>query len=321
MNNQRLENKLYSLEGLNTIRSKFLVGGVNELNFKYWGTGISTPSLAETTDLWCYSLPFTEPHFSSFHLKIQLDETTDQAARRKSEHTWFVQWLCDFGISFNGKHLIQPLCGPGHSANALFKADLQQYTGLDISPATVAYARCRFPKETSFAKFIQEDILQWNAPVGFSADIAFLAYEALNAFPETDGVALLKKLFHLLKPGGLLICEVRLSETVVTPTLKRTSIDYLDAGLFYAKPHIALDEYATTIDGRHIGHQFLIVPLSDARITAVFRSLLRLYSRQEIHKTLNEAGYHILFEDNPFTGRISDVNESQNNLVIIAQRS
>jgi trans-aconitate methyltransferase len=93
-------------------------------------------------------------------------------------------------------------CGMGHYSAALASAGLAM-TGVDASTALVEQARARVPG----VSFLVADLREW-APVPPSDGV--LCRGVLNDFvSDEDRAAALRGLRAMLRPGGVLICDVR----------------------------------------------------------------------------------------------------------------
>lgn len=102
-----------------------------------------------------------------------------------------------------GRHaVVDAGCGTGRHAAALAEAGFD-VTGLDSSPELIAVARERAPE----VRFEVGDLRSW-APAEPADGV--LCRGVLNDFVEdADRQAALDGLAHMLRPGGLLIADVR----------------------------------------------------------------------------------------------------------------
>jgi SAM-dependent methyltransferase len=98
-------------------------------------------------------------------------------------------------------------CGAGNTGSEMEMADYQQYTGVDISDATIAYARKRSEEAGRGAKnhYFQSDILSYR-PTGQFDVILFR--ESLYYVPQSAVYATLDRYSKYLNAGGIFIVRV-----------------------------------------------------------------------------------------------------------------
>lgn len=109
--------------------------------------------------------------------------------------------------------------------------DGYQVTGIDFSERMLAHARAKMPEANlvlaDFAKGLPEEIVQERY------DVITSTY-ALHHVPDAEKVALLKSLFGLLNPGGVLIIgDVAFETPVAQAALRAQCGDEWDADEYY----------------------------------------------------------------------------------------
>jgi len=154
------------------------------------------------------NLPWNDPDFSRRMLREHLDETHGAASRQSHERLQIVDWLwTKLGLS-EGMHLLDVTCGPGFYAVEFARRGCT-VTGVDFSPASVAYAR-ELSKSAGMSErctFIEADVRQlgdW----GGQYDAALLIYGQMAVFPRAEAQALLHHINLALRPGGKLAIEL-----------------------------------------------------------------------------------------------------------------
>lgn len=154
------------------------------------------------------NLPWNEPGFSERMLREHLDQSHGAASRVSSERDLQVAWLWQKLDLHPGSRLLDFTCGPGLYATEFAKLGCL-VTGVDFSPASVAYARETASKMgiADRCEIIEEDVRHLEvAPASF--DAATFIYGQLAVFPKEVAKQLLKKLSRALKPGGKLCVEL-----------------------------------------------------------------------------------------------------------------
>jgi SAM-dependent methyltransferase len=186
------------------------------------------------------NLPWHEPDFSRRMLREHLDETHGAASRVSSEREQQVAWLGPHLDLHSGSRLLDFTCGPGLYAT-LFAGRGCLVTGIDFSPASVAYAN-ELALRLGVAErcdFIQEDVRQVQL-ADSSYDAATFIYGQLAVFPRDVAQQLLAKLFRSLKPGGKLCVELLNQERVDKSESSWWFTD--DSGLWGDAPFLHLGE-------------------------------------------------------------------------------
>jgi len=204
------------------------------------------------------NLPWNEPAFSERMLREHLDQAHGAASRVTHERMAQSDWLwTKLGLQ-PGMHICDITCGPGLYAVELARRGCQ-VTGIDFSPAAIAYAK-ELAKSEGLAHactFIEEDVRTVNLPAG-EFDAALFLYGQLAVFPQTDAQALLAKSAQALKPGGRLCVELLDQERI--DKTSRTWWFTDNTGLWGDEPFLHLgerfwdDEAALSIERFSIVH-------------------------------------------------------------------
>jgi ubiquinone/menaquinone biosynthesis C-methylase UbiE len=186
------------------------------------------------------NLPWDEPHFSQRMLQQHLDQSHGAASRVASEREQQIDWLWQkLGLA-PGRHLLDVTCGPGLYAVELARRGCR-VTGVDFSPAAVAYGRKLAEEEGVAARveITQQDVRQTVFPrSGF--DAALFLYGQLAVFPQAEAQALLTKIYRSLRPGGRLVVELLNQEKVDKTESTWWFTD--DTGLWGDRPFLHLGE-------------------------------------------------------------------------------
>jgi len=98
-------------------------------------------------------------------------------------------------LGYASPRVVEVGCGTGRFAETL--TDVQDYLGLDLSPAAIASARERVP----WGRFEAADFHEWTLP-DQPFDVAILVDSIAYFRSQDQAVA---KLFDLLRPGGHLV--------------------------------------------------------------------------------------------------------------------
>ena len=156
------------------------------------------------------NLPWHEPAFSERMLREHLDDTHGAASRQAAERKLQLDWLWARLKLQPGDHVFDVTCGPGLYAVELARQGCR-VTGLDFSPAAIAYARDLARSEGVAARcaFVEQDVRQMGATFqGAGFDAAILLYGQLAVFPQAEARTLLSCIVGALRPGSRLVVEL-----------------------------------------------------------------------------------------------------------------
>jgi SAM-dependent methyltransferase len=186
------------------------------------------------------NLPWNEPDFARRMLREHLDQSHGAASRVAAERALQIDWLWDHLGLAAGDRLLDVTCGPG-----LYAVDLArrgcEITGIDFSPASIAYARDLAAQEgvADRCLFIEEDVRRMIVePAAF--DGALFLYGQLAVFPRDEAQRLLEEIACALKPGAALVVELLEQERVDQKESTWWFTD--DRGLWGEAPFLHLGE-------------------------------------------------------------------------------
>ncbi len=217
---------------------------------------------------WGGNLPWDDPAFSERMLREHLDESHGAASRIAAEREAQIDWLWEKLELAPGAKLLDLTCGPGLYAVEFARRGCF-VTGVDFSPASIAYARnlARNKGAANRCVFIQQDLRQSDFS-GQTFDAAIFLYGQLAVFERRQAEVLLAKIAAWLKPGGKLGVELLNQERVDKTDSAWWFTD--DTGLWGDAPFL------------HLGERFW---LAEEEISVERYQILHLQSGQldEIH--------------------------------------
>ena len=235
-------------------------------------------------------IPWHDPDFSRRMLHEHLSQDHDAASRRSN--------LIDEHVNFIHRKLLrqQPVnildlgCGPGFYCDRL-TARGHTCTGIDISPASLDYAR-----EHHSGTFRQGDMR--NADYGNNYDLVLLISGELNAFAPDDAQTIINKAYAALKPGGALVLEVSYPESLNRHATAPKSWFVSKSGLFGDSPHLCLSRSFLDLD-RQITHFYVLGDGANAFDT--YTAMHQIYTEDEYRHLLGDFAYTIQYPS--LTGR------------------
>jgi len=236
-----------------------------------------------------------DSHISIGMLEAHLNPVHDAASRKIETIDKEVEYLVSSGLLKKGDRLLDLGCGPGLYASRLAERGLK-VTGMDISERSLDYAKQYAEEKGLDIEYRCLNFLNIDYNNEFNAVIQI--YGELSTFSDGERDELLKRIFRVLKPGGLLIFDV----STRTQRMKEglTNRWYVsDGGFWRPGKHLVLEhgfdypEHDVWLD------QYIVV--DDSRVT-VYRDWFHDYSLPSIKQVLENAGFRILEAWNDFTG-------------------
>ncbi len=124
-------------------------------------------------------IPWNEPGFSERMLKEHLSQAHDAASRKAEQIDRQVQWMHAEVLKGQPAAILDLGCGPGLYLERLARLG-HTCTGIDFSPASIAYARRQAAENHSASQYRQDDLR--SADFGSGYDLALLIYGEFNTF-------------------------------------------------------------------------------------------------------------------------------------------
>ena len=249
-------------------------------------------------------VPWGDPEFSERLLRIHIAQETDMATRsgyRVQGEIGFLDGCFRTHLSKNRNRILDLMCGPGLYAKELGRRGYQ-VAGVDISPASIAFARKMIKQSRMSIPFHQANVLDVELPPE-SFDGCFWNYGAPNAFQHEDLIRMLNRIAEWLAPGGVLVTEMMSLDALAEECDKQW--ETLDKSYFYDRPHLWLDE---KIWHEPTQSQLYRVYIVDAETgeTTTFTEHHQGYAVDEYEEMLGLAGFDIRDRFGSMTGEILD---------------
>jgi ubiquinone/menaquinone biosynthesis C-methylase UbiE len=234
------------------------------------------------------NLPWNDPAFSERMLQEHLDESHGAATRVAAERAAQLEWLwIKLGLH-PGARVLDVTCGPGLYAIELARRGCQ-VTGVDFSPAAIAYAQDLALSEGMAANctFMEQDVRCMDFTEA-EFDAAIFLYGQLAVFTKAEAQALLNRLAQALKPGGKLGLELLNQERVDKTRSEWWFTD--DKGLWGDRPFLHLGERYWSEAEEMSLERFYIVHLETGQLTEISLSD-QTYSVAAITQMMQQAGF------------------------------
>lgn len=245
-------------------------------------------------------IPWHDPEFSRRMLREHLSQDHDAASRRLSIIDQHTAWIHRAVLGETPSTVLDLGCGPGFYADRLTRLG-HTVTGIDISPASVEYAR-----EHHAGTFVLGDVLTHDLGTGY--DLAMMVYGELNAFAPGDAAAIIDRAYEALRPGGKLLLEVHTYDMIARIGGEPSSWHTAPGGLFSDQAYLCLSESAFE-DDTALSHYYVFdvesgamthyLAMHQAYTDDAYRDLLRRFNRVDFHPSL-EGGASTTGQDHLF---------------------
>lgn len=257
-------------------------------------------------------IPWNDPAFSARMLKEHLSQAHDAASRRSSIIDDQVRWIHTHLLKGQPSRVLDLGCGPGLYTMRLAALG-HTCTGLDFSPASIAYARQQADDQHLNCTYEQIDLREATFDSGY--DLVMLIFGEFNVFKPADARRIIEKAYAALNPGGVLLLEphpyAAIHDIGQRPTLWYGS----NGGLFAEEPHIVLHEHLWhEVLQATIERYFIIVVDDDELQVTRHASSMQAYTDDEYRSLLRESG----FNDIQFYSSLGGAISLQKDLIVIS---
>jgi SAM-dependent methyltransferase len=184
-------------------------------------------------------LPWHEPGFSQRMLREHLSQAHDAASRRFATIDRHVAWIHGELLRGRPGRILDLGCGPGLYAQRLARLG-HACVGIDVSPASIAYARQQAHQEQLPCTYHLGDIR--TAEYGSGYDLVMLIFGEFNVFCSDDARAIVARAAAALASHGALLLEPHTVSAVQALGEQPATWYSAEAGLFSDASHLCLME-------------------------------------------------------------------------------
>jgi SAM-dependent methyltransferase len=253
-------------------------------------------------------IPWDDPAFSERMLREHLSQAHDGASRRSETIDAHVAWIHAHLLGGQPTRILDLGCGPGLYTSRLARLG-HDCTGIDFSPASIAYAR----DAHSDIGYVQGDIRTTEYGSGYG--LVMLIYGELNVFRPDDARLILRKARAALGDGGTLLLEVHPWDVVRAMGDHPASWRSSPGGLFSPDPYLLLEEGFWDADANVTTHRYYVIDAATAAVTQ-YTECVQAYSDDAFRELLDTSGFHW----NETFGSLRGDDARDELFVIVAQR-
>ncbi|MBO2563531.1 class I SAM-dependent methyltransferase [Shewanella algae] len=230
-------------------------------------------------------IPWNDADFSQRMLENHLSQEHDWASRKLAVIERQVDWLCSQLAP--GAKVLDLGCGPGFYTQLLAKRGFC-CTGVDFSPASIAYAQQQAQTAGLDIDYQLLDVRSYRPTKKF--DFIMMTFGELNVFSAADAKSLLKHCANWLTPNGKLLVEVHSFDEVKRQGQAEPSWQRHSQGLFLDAPHLLLTEHAWDEALQTSSTLFWVIE-ENGKVTR-FGSRMQAWQDEEYLQLLNECGFN-----------------------------
>ena len=241
--------------------------------------------------------------FDSIYLKTDGDVIDDEEITKK-EVDLFSEIL---GLSPDEK-ILDLCCGQGRHSLELARRGYKNIEGLDRSHYLIQKAKKEAKKEGLDIRFREGDARKLPYPAD-TFDAVMILGNSFGYFETiTDDLMVLKEVFRVLKPWGLLLIDVADGE-YLRSNFQPRSWEWI------GKKHFVCRERSLSLDGQRLISREVVTDVGKGVLVDQFYAE-RLYTKENLNEVLKKAG----FSDINFHGSVSPESKRNQDLGMMGER-
>jgi SAM-dependent methyltransferase len=233
-------------------------------------------------------IPWNEPGFSQRMLGEHLSQEHDWASRRAITIQKHVEWIHREVLNSRPARILDLGCGPGLYTSRLAELG-HACSGVDFSPASIAYARESAQKAHLTCSYDLVDIREAQLASGY--DLAMFIFGEFNVFTPQDASLILDKMGAAIQPGGALLLEVHTFEVIRQIGLEPACWYSTESGLFSDRPHLCLQENFWDEASCVATQRYIIVDAQTGQARR-YAASMQAYTQDQYLELLKKHGFH-----------------------------
>lgn len=252
-----------------------------------------------------------DKHISKFMLKAHLNPDVESASRNHLFIEKSAEWIVSLVPEKKGKKILDLGCGPGIYAEKFYNRGFD-VTGIDFSKRSIEYAVASAAKKNMKIEYKYMNYLEIDYENEF--DMVVLIYCDFGVLSPEDRKVLLKKIYKVLKPEGILILDV-FTEKFYEKFQEKTEITYEDSGFWSEIPYSCIQRNKIYGDTLTSLEQYIIITENDCECYNIWNYI---FDKESISMELRTGGFSKI----RFFNNVAGEKESQNNstLCIYAEK-
>lgn len=233
-------------------------------------------------------IPWDEPEFSRRMLREHLSQLHDRASRRFEIIDRQVAWIHQTLLGGKPGRVLDLGCGPGLYMSRLARLG-HHCTGLDFSPASIAYAEAQAAEAGIDCSYRLVDLR--DAALGEDFDAVLMLFGEFNTLAPRYAESLLRRVRSALTRSGRVVLELHVDDYVRALGEEDPSWSAQAVGLFSDLPHLVLRESNWHAEVAATTERYFV--FSDGSKPAVYSQTTQAYPDVELERMLERAGLAI----------------------------
>lgn len=231
--------------------------------------------LSDVSNQQSQSIPWNDPVFSERLLLLHLSQEHDWASRRLAIIEKQIGWIARQLPVNSSSRILDLCCGPGLYTHRLAILG-HRCTGIDFSPASIAYARQAAEQNQLDINYILADLRDYEIEGKYN--LIMMTFGEFNIFSKQDIKKIFINAFGALCDGGILMVEAYTYDEVRRighfPE-QRHSVPY---GIFSDRPYFCQQSQLWDETNAVTNTHYLIVDLHDMKLRQ-YRSSMQAYTQ------------------------------------------
>lgn len=232
-------------------------------------------------------IPWDDPAFSRRMLNEHLSQDHDAASRRFAIIDQHVDWIHNQVLNGQPTRILDLGCGPGLYTHRLARLG-HTCTGIDFSPASIAYAKEQAEDAGLACSYRRQDIRR--ADYGNDYGLVMLIFGEFNVFHPADARQILEKAYLALEPNGHLLLEPHTFDAVRTLGQAPPSWHTAESGLFSDEPYLCLEENVWDADDNVTIQRYYVIDATTSEVTR-HSSSMQAYTDAQYRALLSTCGF------------------------------
>ncbi len=258
-------------------------------------------------------ITWDEPEFSRRMLAEHFSQRHDAASRRFDKIDGHVAWIHRELLAGEPTRVLDLGCGPGLYTSRLAGLG-HECVGVDISPASIAYASAQADERGLRCSYVLEDVRTADYGVGYG--LVMLIFGEFNVFRRRDAKAILEKAHAALSPGGVLLLEPHTFDAVREMGEGGAHWYSADRGVFSDEPYLCLRESFWHPEHAAATERYYVVDAATGGVTR-YASSMQAYTDAEYRGLLAECGFgEIRFR----AAMVGGGDEGESGLMVVVAR-
>ena len=251
-------------------------------------------------------LPWHEPDFSRRMLAEHLSQEHDRGSRREEIIDQQVDWIHQ--VLLNGKpgRILDLGCGPGLYTTRLARLG-HRCTGVDFSPASIAYAKSEAEKNQDGCEYHLADL--GDADLESNFDAVLMLFGEFNTLAPADAASLLARTHSALAPSGRLLLELHFDDYVQALGEEPPEWTAEPSGPFSDGPYLALHESQWHEEEAVTTERYWVFEQGQDEAPRDYSLHTQAYTDEELDGLLEAAGLEAVGRYESLTGDVENEAE------------